>query len=155
MTSEAKTVDLYLKELPEERKEPILRLREVILKNLPKGFEEGMGYGMIAYYVPHSRYPNGYHCDPKLPLPFMNLASQKNFIALYSMTLYSNKELLDWFQGAHQKTVGKKPDMGKSCIRFKNMKTIPYELIGTLASKVSVEDWIRLYETNLKLTDKS
>jgi hypothetical protein len=147
MTSNAKIVKEYLLELPEERKVAVDQLRAAILKNLPEGFEEGMGYGMIGYYVPHSLYPAGYHCDSSLPLPYMNIASQKNFIAVYSLLVYAKKEILDWFLKAYRERTGKKPDMGKSCIRFKNPDIIPFDLIGELASKMTVKEWIHLYES--------
>src|SRR3954469_10897837 len=117
MTSDAKTVDEYIEKLPADRREAISKLRETIRKNLPKGFEEGMGYGMAGYVVPHSKYPAGYHCDPKLPLPFISFASQKNFIAIYHMGIYADPELLKWFTEAHAKASTKKLDMGKSCLR--------------------------------------
>lgn len=126
------------------------KLRSAIKANLPNGFEETMNYGMIGYVVPHSLYPDGYHCDPSLPLPFMNLASQKNFIGVYHMGIYANKEMHDWFVKEYQQRVGKKPDMGKSCIRLKKMEAIPYDLIGELANKTTPEDWIATYETSIK-----
>lgn len=137
MTSDAKTPEEYIAGLPEERKEPIGKLRKTILNNLPKGFKEGMGYGMLAYTVPHSIYPDGYHCDPKLPLPFINVVSQKNYVALYHSGIYANKDLHDWFVGEHPKYVKTKLDMGKSCIRFKKMDQIPYGLIGELCAKMT------------------
>ncbi|MEP7255420.1 MAG: DUF1801 domain-containing protein [Ferruginibacter sp.] len=149
MQSKATTVEQYLKELPADRQEPISKLRNIILKNLPKGFKEGMGYGMIGYYVPHSVYPNGYHCNPKDPLPFMNLASQKNFIAVYHMCLYGDPKLLKWFTDEYAKAAVGKLNMGKACIRFKKPENIPYKLIGELSGKVTVEKWIEVYEKNL------
>ena len=140
----------YLDELPEERKEPIQKLRQQILENLPDGMEETMNYGMLGYVVPHSVYPDGYHCTPELPLPFMNLASQKNFVAVYSMSIYAKKEILDWFTSEYAKRCKYKLDMGKSCIRFKRMNDIPYELIGELTAKISTDEWIRLYEDSYK-----
>lgn len=150
MQSSATTVKQYIAGLPVERKTPVEKLRNAVRKNLPKGFEEVMGYGMIGYVVPHSIYPDGYHCDPKQPLPFMNIASQKHFIAVYSMGLYTDKELLSWFETEYAKRVKGKLDMGKSCIRFKKMEDIPYDLIGELSSKVKVEEWIENYERALK-----
>lgn len=147
MQSKAITVDEYIKDLPEDRKEVIEKIRKVILDNLPKGFEESMGYGMMGYAVPHSIYPKGYHCDPKAPLPFIGLASQKNFIALYHMGIYAEPSLLDWFVSEFPKHSKSKLDMGKSCIRFKKMNDIPYELIGQLVSKMTTEDWINKYES--------
>ncbi|AXT21048.1 DUF1801 domain-containing protein [Flavobacteriaceae bacterium AU392] len=140
----------YLNQIPEDRKPAMNKLRKIILDNLPKGFEEGMNYNMIGYYVPHSVYPNGYHCDPKLPLPFMNIASQKNFIGVYHMGVYANKELYDWFVTEYSKHCKYKLDMGKSCIRLKKIEDIPYELIGELASKITAEEWITYYEDNMQ-----
>ena len=150
MTIDAKTVDEYIAKVPEERTAAISRLRETVRDNLPKGFEEGIGYKMIAYYVPHSKYPDGYHCDPKVPLPFINIASQKNFIALYHSGIYADKKLLDWFVSEYPKYLKTKLDMGKSCIRFKKVDQIPFELIGELCQKMTAEDWITLYENNVK-----
>lgn len=150
MQYEAATPDEYMNMIPEERKAPLAKLRSVILKNLPKGFEEGMNYKMIGYYVPHSKYPDGYHCDPKLPLPFMNIASQKNFVAVYHMGMYAKKELYNWFVGEYPKHCKYKLDMGKSCIRFKRIDDIPYELIGELTGKMTVKEWIDIYESNIK-----
>lgn len=146
MQSKALTVDQYLDELPADRKKVIAELRKVIKKNLPKGFTECMGYGMIGYVIPHSMYPQGYHCSPDQPVPFMNLASQKNFVALYHMGIYADPQLLKWFTGEYAKAGVGKPDMGKSCIRFKNMDKIPYELIGQLASKITPKQWLAFYE---------
>ena len=148
MQSAALTTEQYLKELPPERQEALAKLRKEILKNLPKGFEEEMTYGMIGYVVPHSLYPPGYHCDPKLPLGFMSMASQKNFVAVYHMGIYGDKKLYDWFVNEYAKNTTAKLDMGKSCIRFKKMETIPYKLIGELAGKLTVQQWIDMYERN-------
>lgn len=150
MQSKVTSPQEYIKELPEDRKEPISKLRQVILDNLSSGFEETMSYGMLGYVVPHSVYPDGYHCNPKTPLPFMNLASQKNFIAVYHMGVYANKEILDWFVSEYPKYCKYKLDMGKSCIRFKKMDDIPYKLIGELAAKMNTREWIDVYETNIK-----
>jgi hypothetical protein len=144
------TPEQYIAQLPDDRKEAIQKISEAIKTNLPEGFEETIGYGMLAYVVPHSLYPKGYHCDPKLPLPFMNLASQKNFIALYHMGIYADKTLFNWFQAEYPKHCKTKLDMGKSCIRFKRMDDIPYALIGQLAGKMTVEEWIARFEENLK-----
>ena len=152
MKPTAKTVNDYLNELPEERKVPFLKLRNCILNNLPKGFEEEISYGMLGYVVPHDTYPNGYHCKPKLPLPFINLASQKNFIALHHLGIYSNPELLAWFTAEFPKHSVQKLDMGKGCVRFKKMDQIPFDLIAELAGKMSVENWIHYYEHQLKKT---
>ena len=150
MQSKATTVDAYVAELPEERKKAITELRKVIKKNLPKGFKEGMGYGMAGWSVPHSLYPPGYHCTPELPLPFMGIASQKNFIAIYHMGVYADPKLLKWFTEAHAKASPKKLDMGKSCIRYKKPEEIPFKLIGELASKMTPAEWIAIYEKNMK-----
>ena len=147
MQSKATSPDEYVEQMPAERKEAFKKLRAVIKKNLPKGFKEEMNYGMIGYVVPHSKYPAGYHCDPKLPLPFMNIASQKNFIAVYNMGIYGNPALLKWFTEAHAKASPKKLDMGKSCIRYKKPEDIPFDLIGQLASKISPDEWIAQYES--------
>jgi uncharacterized protein YdhG (YjbR/CyaY superfamily) len=150
MTSKATTPEQYIQELPEDRVEAIQKLRKIVLDNLPKGFNEEMSYGMIGYVVPHSIYPAGYHCTPKLPLPFMSFASQKNSINFYHMGIYANPELLNWFTTEYPKHCKAKLDMGKSCIRFKKMDQIPFDLIGELVQKVSVEDWISCYESNYK-----
>lgn len=147
MQSKAATVDAYLAEVPEDRQKAMAKLRSVIKKNLPKGFKEGMGYGMMGWSVPHSIYPAGYHCNPKDPLPFMGIASQKNSINLYHMGIYANPKLLKWFQDAHAKASPKKLDMGKSCIRYKKPEDIPFELIGELASKITPQEWIEMYES--------
>lgn len=126
------------------------QLRNVIVKNLPKGFREEMSYGMIGYVVPLSIYPDGYHCNPKLPLPFLTIASQKNYIAVYHMGIYADKKLMAWFSKEYPAYSGKKLDMGKSCIRFTSPDDIPYDLIGLLASKMTPKDWIVLYENNFR-----
>ena len=148
MRSTATTVDEYLEQVNPEQQEALARLRAVVKKNLPPGFEEVMSYGMIGYVVPHSIFPQGYHCNPTLPLPFINLAAQKNFIALYHMGLYADEKLMDWFTSEWAKTSNAKLDMGKSCIRFKKPEQIPIELIGKLCAKMSVKDWIDQY-TNM------
>ena len=130
MTSSATTPEQYIKELPADHKEAITKLRNSVLKNLPKGFKETMSYGMLGYVVPHEIYPGGYHCEPKLPLPFANIASQKNFIAFYHMGVYAMPELLKWFTTEYPKHSSAKLDMGKSCFRFKKPEHIPYKLIG-------------------------
>ena len=150
MQSTALTPQEYLSNLPDARKEVMQKLRNSIKNNIPNGFEEVMSYGMLGFVVPHTIYPNGYHCDPKLPLPFMNLASQKNFIALYHMGIYADEKLFNWFVAEYPKHCKAKLDMGKSCIRFKKMDDIPFELIGELAGKVFVDNWIKTYETAFK-----
>lgn len=149
MRSEATTPAKYIESLPEDRKKTINQLRKVILNNLPKGFKEVIAYGMLGYVIPHSIYPKGYHCDPKQPLPFINLASQKNFIAFYHMGLYMDKKLLDWFIKEYPKHSRLKPDMGKSCLRFKKPEDIPYDLIAELVKKISTNEWITIYEKAL------
>lgn len=150
MQSKAKTPTDYINELPDDRKEAIKNLRSVIKKNIPKGFKEAMSYGMIGYVVPHSIYPGGYHCNPKLPLPFISLASQKNYISFYHMGLYSGNELYDWFVKEYPKHSKSKLDMGKCCIRFKKNDDIPYKLIGEICSKITPKEWIKIYETAYK-----
>ena len=146
----AKDVQDYLGQVPEDRKEAMNKLRDVILNNLPIGFEEMILYDMISYVVPHSIYPAGYHVDQSLPLSFISLASQKNNISLYHSGLYVFPDLLAWFESEYALRVKTKLDMGKSCIRFKNMKTIPYDLIGELCQKVSAEAYLDQYKNNLK-----
>jgi len=146
MTSDAKTPEAYINALPQDRKDAVSKL----IKNLPNGFTETMGYGMLGYVVPHSIYPDGYHCDPKLPLPFMSIASQKNFVGVYHMGIYANKDLYDWFVNEYTKHSNRKIDMGKSCIRLKKIEEIPYELIGELASKMTPNEWIKIYENAIK-----
>ena len=146
MTSKAETVKQYLDELPEDRREAIQAVREVILKNLPEGYEEGMQYGMIGYYVPHSLYPKGYHCDPKQPLPFASLASQKNHMAVYLFCIYSSDEDREWFIEEYKKT-GMRMDLGKSCVRFKKLENLPLPLIGKAVKKMTVKKFIAAYES--------
>lgn len=149
MQSKANAPEEYINELPDDRKEAVTKLRNIIKKNLPKGFKEGMGYGMISYTVPHTIYPPGYHCNPETPLPFMNLASQKNYISVYHMGLYGDNKLSKWFIKEYEKLGIGKLDMGKCCIRFKKMEKIPYQLIGDLSSKITPKEWIAIYEKNL------
>ncbi|WP_210463077.1 DUF1801 domain-containing protein [Rufibacter roseolus] len=137
----------YIDALPQDRQPAMEALRQTLLQNLPAGFQEEMSYGMIGYVVPHTLYPAGYHCDPKLPLPFLSIASQKNFIAVYHMGLYADPELLAWFTHEYPKHSKTKLDMGKSCIRFKKPDQIPLELLGELASKMPPQDWITLYKS--------
>jgi len=144
------TVEEYIEHLPEDRKEIIQNLREVISTNLPEGFQETIGYGMIGYVVPHSIYPSGYHADPSAPLPFISLASQKNHVAVYHLGVYSDEKLLDWFTREYATQCKTKLDMGKSCIRFKKMDDIPYKLIEELAAKITVQEWINTYESYFK-----
>jgi hypothetical protein len=150
MQSKATTPEQYLAELPEDRRIVMEKIRNIASKKLPKGFKEVMSYGMLGYVVPHEIYPNGYHCTPELPLPFFNIASQKNSINIYHMALYGDKELYNWFVSEYPKHCKSKLDMGKSCVRFKKINDIPFELIGELLSKVTLEDWIKMYEKMLK-----
>jgi uncharacterized protein YdhG (YjbR/CyaY superfamily) len=150
MKIESQSVNDYFKKVPTERQESMNKLRTIINTNLPKGFEECLGYGMPSWVVPHSIYPSGYHTTPHLPLPFMSLASQKNFIALYHMGIYADKNLLDWWEKEYAKQCKRKLDMGKSCIRFKYLDDIPYELIAELCKKITPNDWIKVYEGSIK-----
>ncbi len=154
MQSKATSIEEFIDELAADRKQVITALRAVILKNIPAGFEETMSYGMIGYVVPHSLFPKGYHCNPKLPLPFINLNSQKGFIAIYHMGIYADPALLNWFVEEYPKHTSAKLDMGKSCIRFKKIDQIPYALIGELASKMTVENWIEAYENLIRKNKK-
>jgi uncharacterized protein YdhG (YjbR/CyaY superfamily) len=144
MKSEAKTPDEYIAELPEDRKIAVQKLREIALKNLPKGFKEVISYGMLGYVVPHELYPKGYHCSPNLPLPFF--ASQKNSINIYHMAIYADSDLYKWIVDEYPKYSNAKLDMGKGCIRFKKVDAIPLEMIGELLSKISPQQWIEIYE---------
>jgi uncharacterized protein YdhG (YjbR/CyaY superfamily) len=139
-------VDEYFEKLPDDRRNAMLKLREVINHNIPTEFEEMLNYGMPGWVVPKSLYPAGYHCNPQLPLPFLNIASQKSHIAFYHMGLYANANLMEWFLNRCKETGLKKPDMGKSCIRFKNPNDIPFDLLGELCSRVSAGEWIACYE---------
>jgi hypothetical protein len=150
MIIKASSPEEYISKVPEDRKEAMSKLRQTILKNLPKGFVECINYSMIAYCVPHSLFPAGYHCDPKLPLPFISIASQKHFIAFYHMGMYANKKLLDWFTKEYPNYCKTKLDMGKSCVRFKKVEDIPYKLIGELTKKMSAAEWIKIYEANFR-----
>lgn len=150
MKIEANSPEQYLQLIPDERKPAMTRLRQTILENLPEGFKEEMSYGMIGYVVPKTIYPDGYHCDTKLPLPFMNIANQKNFVAFYHSGIYADKHILDWFVEEYPKHTKLKLDMGKSCVRFKKTDQIPFELIGELVRKISVKEWVKTYESNIK-----
>ena len=150
MQYKANSPEDYINQVPEERQETLKKLRKTIKENLPKDFEEGIQYGMIGYYVPHSIYPNGYHCKPEEPLPFMSFASQKNSVNLYHSGIYAVPEIHDWFVNEYPKHCKRKLDMVKSCIRFKKLDEIPFELIGELCTKLSVNKWIDIYETNTK-----
>jgi len=149
MTSNATTVEEYLAALPEERRAALSAVREVILANLPEGYEETMQYGMIGYVVPHRLYPAGYHCDPKQPLPFAGLASQKNYMALYLMCVYGDRSTAEWFQNAWAAS-GKKLDMGKSCLRFRRLDDVPLNVIGQAIARIPAQAFIEGYEKALR-----
>ena len=150
MKLDANNVQEYLDKVPEERQMAFNKLRQTIIDNLPSGFAEDFSYGYIGFNVPHSLYPAGYHCTPEKPLPFTGIASQKNYIGLYHMGIYANPELLEWFVSEYPKHCKHKLDMGKSCIRLKKMNEIPYELIGELMQRMTVDEWIDLYEATTK-----
>ena len=143
------SVEEYINSLNSEKKDSVKKIISIIQKKLPKGFREQMNYGMPSWVVPHSIYPKGYHCSPELPLPFLSLASRKNYIALYHMGIYVNKKLMEWFVQEYPKHSTYKLDIGKSCIRFKRLDDIPFKLIGELCSKMSVKDWITIYEREI------
>ncbi|MCB9851595.1 MAG: DUF1801 domain-containing protein [Phycisphaerales bacterium] len=153
MQSKASTVNDYIAELPDDRRVTIEGLRKVFKKNLDKRFKEGMQYGMIGYFIPHSIYPAGYHCDPRQPLPFAGLASQKNHIGIYLMCVYMDEKLSAQFESAWKKT-GKKLDMGKACIRCKNLDGVALDVLGDTIRSVSVDDYIARYESNLASSAK-
>ncbi len=142
MQSQAQTVDEYLASLPEDRRNALTAVRKVILENLPDGYREGMQYGMIGYYVPLSRYPTTYNGQP---LGYVALASQKNYMSLYLMGIYSDRDTEHSFREEYLAT-GKKLDMGKSCVRFKRLEDLPLPLIGKAVSLVSVDQFIQQYE---------
>jgi hypothetical protein len=155
MRTPGKTVEEILANVPAERAEHFHKLHEVIVKNLPKGFEPATSYGGLGYVVPHSIYPAGYHCKPSEPLPFAGIASQKDSINFYHMGIYADPGLLKWFVSEYPKHSQQKLDMGKSCVRFKKPDQIPYKLIGELMKKISVKDWITKYEANLRPKPKA
>ena len=150
MKASGKTVKEILTNLPKERAQPFNKLHNVIVKNLPKGFQAAISYGGLGYVVPHTLYPAGYHCKPSEPLPFAGIASQKHSINFYHMGIYADPKLLDWFVTEYPKHSKQKLDMGKSCVRFKKLDEIPYKLIGELMKKMSVKRWIDIYETTMK-----
>ncbi|MEO5583046.1 MAG: DUF1801 domain-containing protein [Saprospiraceae bacterium] len=154
MQSKAITVESYVNELPEDRIKPMVKLRSILKKNLPKGFKEVMSYGVVGYVVPHRLYSLGYHVDPKMTLPFIDLASQKNYIAFYHMGLYADHKMLEWFRKEYQAADIGKLDMGKSCIRFSKMDKIPFDLIRILASKITPDQWIERYDMNKLIVKK-
>lgn len=146
MKAQGQTVEEILTNLPEDRLQPFNQLHEVIVNNMPKGFEPAISYGGLGYVVPHTIYPAGYHCKPEEPLPFAALASQKGSINFYHMGMYADPELYNWFVNEYPKHSTQKLDMGKSCVRFKKLDAIPYRLIGELMKKMTVKQWIALYE---------
>lgn len=150
MKTEIKSPEQYIDKLPEDRKKIMERLRDIILRNIPEGFAETISYGMIGYVVPKIIYPEGYHVNPEQPLPFMSIASQKNYVSLYHSGIYSDEKLKEWFVNEYMNQTKTKPDMGKSCIRFKKPEKIPFDLIAELVTKVSAEKWIKIYESHIK-----
>ena len=146
MPTKPNKVQEYLNNIPEERQVAFDKLRNTVVENIPEGFEETINYKMLGYVVPHSIFPAGYHCDPKLPLPFINLANQKGFIALYHMGIYADEKIYNWFVEEYAKVCKYKLDMGKSSVRFKKMEDIPYDLIAELMRKFTPEQWIDLYQ---------
>lgn len=153
MQSKATTVAAYLNELPADRRAAIEAVRNVILANLDKDYEEGMQYGMIGYYVPHRVYPAGYHCDPKQPLPFANLASQKNYMSIYLMGVYGSSGLAQWFNQAWAAS-GKKLDMGKCCVRFKKIEDVALDVIAEAIRRQTTAKYVEQYESALKTMGK-
>ena len=147
MISTATTPEEYISKVPKEKRIAFKRLRETIKSNLPKGFKEQMSYGMIGYVVPLKLYPKGYLDKTNIPLPFINIAAQKHFVAIYHMGLYADNQLEKWFKKRYEVKVGKKPDMGRSCLRFRNLESIPFDLIEELVGKISVQEWIDQYES--------
>lgn len=144
------TVEEILSNVPADRAVAFNNLHDTIVKNLPKGFQAAISYGGLGYVVPHALYPAGYHCKPAEPLPFAGIASQKNSINFYHMGMYSDPKLYDWFVNEFPKHSKHKLDIGKSCVRFKKFDDIPYKLIGELMKKMSVKEWITIYESKLK-----
>ena len=147
MSAKPQSVDDYLAGVPEERREVLQAVRQTILENLSQGYEEGIQYGMIGYYVPHEIYPAGYHADPRQPVPFAGLASQKNHMAIYLMSVYADPELEGWFRAAWT-NAGKRLDMGKSCVRFKKLDAVPLDVIAETVRRVPVSEFIDQYESS-------
>jgi len=154
MQSKAATVQQYLAELPTDRRAAISAIRDVIRRNIDKTYEEGMQYGMIGWYVPHRVYPAGYHCNPKQPLPFAGLASQKNYMSLYLGCVYGDSAEAEWFRGAWEKT-GRKLDMGKACIRFRKLEDVPLDVVGEAIRRFPAKKWIEIYETAIRAMNQS
>ncbi|MCI2229435.1 DUF1801 domain-containing protein [Polaribacter sp. MSW13] len=150
MPEKVNSIKEYIAQAPKERQFFLKKLQKTIKNSLPKDFEEGIKYGMIGYYVPHSIYPKGYHCNPSEALPFMSFASQKNTINLYSSAIYAIPEINNWFINEYTKHSTRKLDMGKSCIRFKKLEDIPFDLIAELCKKITVKEWISIYESSIK-----
>jgi hypothetical protein len=149
MKAKAATVAEYLASLPEDRRRAIDVVRKTILRNLDGGYEEGMQYGMIGYFVPHRLYPAGYHADPKQPLPFAALASQKSYMALYLMGVYTSEtEEARWFREAWA-AAGKKLDMGKSCVRFKRLEDLALDVVGQAIKRMPAREYVARYEAGL------
>ena len=146
MNYDADSIEDYMDLLPEERKYPMQKLWDIMQDNMPKGFEFQLNYKMPSAVIPHSLYPGGYHCDPSLPLPFASIASQKNFVAMYHSGIYAIPELYDWWNAEFPKHSKSKLDMGKSCVRFKKMNDIPYDLITELFTKMTPQDYIKVYQ---------
>jgi len=153
MSNKATTVAEYLSGLTEDRRKAIEAVRQVILKNLDKDYEEGIQYGMIGYYVPHRVYPAGYHCDPKQPLPFAGLASQKNYMSLYLMCVYGDTDHSKRFREAWERT-GKKLDMGKSCVRFKKIEDLALDVIAEAIKAVPAKKYVAYCEAALQASKK-
>jgi hypothetical protein len=155
MQIKADTPERYLGHLPEDRKRAISKLRRVIQTNIPEGFEENITYGIVGYVIPHSIYPKGYHSDNTIPLPFMSIAAQKNYISLYHFGLYADRALMDWFVKEFPKHSKQKLNIGKSCLKFKKAEHIPFDLIGELSSKITTHQWINIYEEYLHIESRS
>jgi uncharacterized protein YdhG (YjbR/CyaY superfamily) len=153
MQSKVTSIAEYLAELPDDRRKALKKIRAEIRKSLPKGYKEGMQYGMIGYFVPHSIYPDGYHCDRRQPVPFASLASQKNHMALYLFCIYTDESLKDWFVKGWKKT-GCKIDMGKGCVRFKSIDDVPLELVGKVISRVPVNKFLASYEAGIPMSKR-
>lgn len=144
------TVQEYIDQIPQEKRTNLDIVYKAVQSTIPKGFEETLNYNMIGFVVPHSIYPKGYHCDPKLPLPFINVAAQKSHVALYHLGVYAFPEVLKWFTDEYEKATGKNPRMGKSCIRFTYKEEIPTKVIQSLCKKISAQQWIDKYEVSIK-----
>lgn len=143
------TVAAYLKTLPADRRAAIETIRAAVQKALPKGYEEGMQYGMIGYYVPHALYPPGYHCDPKQPLPFMGIGNTKGHIGLYMFCLYTDEEAVATFVSAWEQA-GKRLDMGKACVRVKRIEDVPLDVLARTVKRATVKRFVVSYEAQLE-----